>query len=75
MCIRDRAQAARVRTLLAAYQAAKDLLEIGAYIGGSNADVDEALLRLPQIHAFLRQSTHDSSPWPETVQGLEAMVP
>jgi flagellum-specific ATP synthase len=47
--------AARLRRLLAAAAEAKDLVEIGAYVAGSDPLVDEALARKEMLNAFLRQ--------------------
>ena len=47
--------AARLRRLLAAAAEAKDLVEIGAYVHGSDPLVDEALARKELLNAFLRQ--------------------
>jgi flagellum-specific ATP synthase len=41
--------------LMAAYRDAEDLIQIGAYIKGRNADVDRAVELLPRIREFLRQ--------------------
>lgn len=67
--------AARLRTLMAAHRSARDLLEIGAYVAGSNADVDTAVAAMPAIQAFLRQGTHEVSRWQETLRALEAGCP
>lgn len=53
------ALAARLRALLAAWADARDLVEIGAYVAGTNPDVDEAIAKRPAIEAFLRQGTHE----------------
>ncbi len=47
--------AGRIRRLLAAYEKARDLINIGAYVSGSDPDVDAALAALPQMEAFLQQ--------------------
>ncbi|SFC32842.1 flagellum-specific ATP synthase [Nocardioides terrae] len=47
--------ARRLRRLLAAHRNVKELVEIGAYASGSDADADTALALLPRIDAFLRQ--------------------
>ncbi|MCU1692942.1 MAG: Flagellum-specific synthase FliI [Frankiales bacterium] len=47
--------AARLRRLLAAAAEAKDLVEIGAYVHGSDPLVDEALARRQMLNSFLRQ--------------------
>ena len=49
------AAASAVRDLMATYREAEDLINIGAYVAGSNARVDLALARYDDIRAFLRQ--------------------
>ncbi len=68
-----RAYAAQVRKLLAAYEKARDLINIGAYVSGSDADVDAALRALPAILAFLQQDQQDFTPFEETQQRMEAI--
>lgn len=53
------ALAARLRALLAAWADARDLVEIGAYVAGTNPDVDEAIAKRPRIEAFLRQGVDE----------------
>ena len=67
----QRAMTSEIRRMLAAYREAKDLIEIGAYITGSNALVDRAVRQKEQIDQFLCQDiseiTHSPSPgrrWP-----------
>lgn len=55
----QRADAVLLRRLLAALSEARELIEIGAYVPGTNADVDLARQLGPQMDAFLRQDTHD----------------
>ncbi len=50
-----RAAAARLRGVLATYQNARDLINIGAYEAGSSAQIDFALRVLPRAQAYLRQ--------------------
>lgn len=47
---------ARVRDLLAAYVGAEDLIQIGAYVSGSDARVDAARAAMPRIEALFRQT-------------------
>lgn len=47
--------AAIARKLLATYEKARDLINIGAYVAGSDPDVDAALAALPAMNAFLQQ--------------------
>jgi flagellum-specific ATP synthase len=51
--------ARELRQLLAAYAEARDLIEIGAYVAGSNPVVDRAVRLRPQIDAMLRQHVED----------------
>jgi flagellum-specific ATP synthase len=44
-----------VRQLLAAWRDAKDLIEIDAYVEGTNPVVDRAVAKKPAIDAFCRQ--------------------
>lgn len=66
--------ALRFRQMLAAYQNARDLINIGAYVQGSNPEIDEAVALMPQIQAFLRQAPEESNGLDETVSWLERML-
>lgn len=62
--------ATRLRQLLTAYQQAEDLISIGAYQSGSNADVDTAIRLQAPIQAFLRQGPTESGSISETREWL-----
>ncbi|WP_242394054.1 FliI/YscN family ATPase [Anaeromyxobacter oryzisoli] len=68
------AAAARLRALLAAHERVRDLVALGAYRAGADADADAALARLPEIEGFLRQGADEATPLEETVARLEALV-
>jgi len=68
-----RAQAQRLRALLAAYREAEDLVRIGAYQKGTNALVDEALAKMDRIKRFLIQPFDEPSTMEEALQGLAAL--
>lgn len=70
----QRADATRLRRLLAAHRSVRELVEIGAYVSGADADADVALARMPAIDAFLRQDMDDSTPVAETWQRLRELV-
>ena len=54
-----------VLRLLAAHRSVADLVDVGAYAAGSNAEADRALAAKPAIDTFLRQSlTGRSAPPP-----------
>jgi flagellum-specific ATP synthase len=63
----------KVREVLAAYEQSKDLLELGAYVAGTNPILDSGLRMRPQINSFLRQETHTHAPRQETLQQLTAL--
>lgn len=58
----QRRAATELRRLMAAHKDAKDLIEIGAYVPGSNELVDRAVALEPRITAFLSQDLHESVP-------------
>lgn len=55
------AAADRVRSLLATYRHYEDLVAVGAYRRGQNAELDRALHFLPRIDAFLKQGATEAS--------------
>lgn len=69
---RHRRLAGALRATLAAYEEARDLIEVGAYAAGSNPDVDRAIALRPAILAFLQQRPDERSCLADAVAGLEA---
>jgi flagellum-specific ATP synthase len=47
--------AGKIRDLIASYNEAEDLINIGAYVKGSNKRIDEAIAKIDKINQFLRQ--------------------
>jgi flagellum-specific ATP synthase len=47
--------ARKLKAILATYRKAEDLINIGAYASGSNADIDYAIQMVGRINAYLRQ--------------------
>ena len=70
----QRGDATRLRRLLAAHRDVKELVEIGAYVRGADADADDALTLLPRINDFLRQDMDDTTPTDETWARLHDLV-
>ncbi|MCB0213039.1 MAG: flagellar protein export ATPase FliI [Anaerolineae bacterium] len=69
-----RAAAGELRDLLAAYINTRDLINIGAYIEGSNPNIDRAIVSMPEILDFLRQDAHDPTPYPDTLKRLQKIT-
>ncbi|RNC29563.1 MAG: putative ATP synthase YscN [Candidatus Dichloromethanomonas elyunquensis] len=51
--------AGKIREHMAVYQDAKDLIDIGAYVEGSNPRIDNAMRHIEKIWFFLRQSVNE----------------
>ena len=66
--------AQRIRSLQATYQEAEDLINIGAYAKGSNAEIDQAIDRNPGIRDFLRQGVMEQANLAETVVQMKQLV-
>ncbi|MFO7975984.1 MAG: FliI/YscN family ATPase [Candidatus Hydrogenedentota bacterium] len=62
--------AGEVRGVLATYRDAEDLVNIGAYVEGSNPEIDRALRLMPKIRAFLQQGLYEESPFEEIERQL-----
>jgi FliI/YscN family ATPase len=58
-----RRYAAEMRKLMATYEKARDLVNIGAYVHGSDPEIDASLAALPKINAFLQQPAEEATPF------------
>jgi flagellum-specific ATP synthase len=70
----QRAAATEMRRLLAAYRDARDLIEIGAYVRGTNPHVDRAIDLREAMDGFLRQDMYEISPASDAWAWLERLV-
>lgn len=61
------------RDLLATYNNSEDLINIGAYVKGSNKNVDMAVQYIDTINAYLRQGIEEHSDFQVSVEGLKNM--
>ena len=59
-----------LRALLAAYRRSEDLIRIGAYAKGADAELDRAVELSPGINTFLRQRPDEICSLPESVRLL-----
>lgn len=66
--------AQQLRALLATYREAEDLINIGAYAQGSNANIDRAIAAIDQIKSFLQQNVDENTPITETIERLKVLV-
>jgi flagellum-specific ATP synthase len=58
---------------LSVYKEAEDLINIGAYVAGSNPDIDYAIQKIKAINAFLEQEIHEQSDLQTTFARLAEM--
>lgn len=70
---RQQKLAAQLRNLLAAYKQAEDLINIGAYVSGSNKKIDASIHHYEQMINFLCQDAQKFSSFEETMTGLESL--
>lgn len=56
-----------IKELTAVYNEAKDLIDVGAYVKGSNPKIDRAIEKIDQINAFLRQDVYEKFSLDETI--------
>ena len=66
----QRAAAGRVREILATYNQAEDLVNIGAYVAGANPHIDNALARIDAVRRFLQQDPWEKAPMSESIEWL-----
>ncbi len=66
--------AGTLKARLATYRDAEDLINIGAYAKGSNANIDIALTCIDGINGFLRQGIMERPTWSETLSLLKQAV-
>ena len=63
-----------LRRVLATHRDAQDLINIGAYVKGSNPDIDEAIRLAPRINGFLKQGLTDSSEFSKLEAQMEELL-
>lgn len=70
-----RAQVRRLRELYALYRQHADLVNMGAYVVGSDSKIDAALEIYPRLMAFLRQDLGQPVSLVESLAALAALTP
>ncbi len=70
----QREAARRLRDALAAYEQSRDLIELGAYVAGSNPRLGASIRAQAQIQDFLRQEPGVKTPLAETQGRLAAVA-
>ena len=64
----------RLRQALAAYREAEDLIQLGAYVSGTNPALDASIQLRPELLEFLRQDHATKSSLAETLARMEELA-
>lgn len=66
--------AAEIKKVMAVYREAEDLINIGAYVRGSNEKIDYAIDVHDKILGFIEQGTHDKLTFEETTDLMFSLL-
>ncbi len=66
--------ASAVRRLIAAFEAKRDLITLGAYKSGSDKQVDQAIAAQAQLQKLLQQASSEPTALADTVKQLQALA-
>ena len=65
--------ASRLKQILATYKKAEDLINIGAYVAGSNPKIDYAIQMIEKVSEYLKQGIQENEGLDESITKLEEM--
>ncbi|SFB25028.1 flagellum-specific ATP synthase [Acetitomaculum ruminis DSM 5522] len=68
-----KAAAGKLKNVMATYNEAEDLINIGAYKKGSNPDIDYSIEKIKEINSYLKQQTYEKFNFEEEIAMLEAI--
>lgn len=68
-----RQMARKIVQILATYKKAEDLINIGAYVRGSNPEIDYAITMIDRINGFLKQDIHEKIDFRQTIDQMHAL--
>ena len=60
-----------MKNVMATYNGAEDLINIGAYKSGSNPDIDFAISKIKEVNNFLMQETDEKFTFEDEIKGLK----
>jgi flagellum-specific ATP synthase len=66
--------ARRLRQMLARYNRSRDLLQLGAYVPGQDAELDTAVQTFPAIRELLQQNMRECAPLADSVRQMKACI-
>ena len=63
----------KLKEILATYRKAEDLIDIGAYVSGSNAKIDYAIKMIDKINAYLQQDIEETVFFEDSIAQLNCL--
>ena len=66
--------AQKLKQLYSRYSQNRDLISVGAYVAGSDPEIDRAIERVPHIRTFLQQGLEERVTFAESVQKLHQVL-
>lgn len=66
-------QACYFKKLFSIYQKNKDIINLGAYVAGTNVDLDRAINLMPKFQKFLQQEIYDRSNFMNSIEELREL--
>ncbi|MEK7842799.1 MAG: flagellum-specific ATP synthase FliI, partial [Pseudomonadota bacterium] len=60
----------RFKYLYSRYQRSRDLISVGAYVTGSDPDLDQAIAMYPKLESFLRQGMSQQENYSDSLKKL-----
>jgi flagellum-specific ATP synthase len=73
VAVDQKRDAGRLKEILATYRKAEDLINIGAYVSGSNPKIDTAIKMIDRINGYLRQAVDERVTMGESIAQLNAL--
>ena len=68
------ALARKIQSMIAVYEEARDLINIGAYVSGNNPEIDTAIRNIDSINRLLRQEINEKTTIEETISQMSAAI-
>ncbi|MFT3813826.1 MAG: flagellar protein export ATPase FliI [Acidovorax sp.] len=66
--------ARQFRAVYSRYQKGRDLVQVGAYMSGSDPQLDEAIRLQPAMSGFLQQDMFEAAPFEASLEGMAAVM-
>ncbi len=63
----------KLKSVLATYRKSEDLINIGAYVAGSNPDIDYSISMAPRIDSYLKQGIDEKATFEESINALDSL--